>query len=53
MSALVMLLATFCAYISLGLTLHVSQRLCDHMATAVLHAKIECFDTNPLDYILN
>ena len=53
MSALVMFLAAFRAYISLGLTLRASQRLHDRMAAAVLRAKIEFFDTNPLGRILN
>ena len=53
MFALVMLFSTFHAHISLRLTLCASQRLHNHMAAAVWHAKIEVFKTNPAGHILN
>ena len=53
MSALVVFLSVFRAFFSLELTLKASQTLHDRMAMAVLRAKIEFFDTNPLGRILN
>ncbi|KAL7574291.1 hypothetical protein ACA910_012537 [Epithemia clementina (nom. ined.)] len=53
MSGLVVLLSILRAYLSLELMLKASQSLHDRMAHAVLRAKIEFFDTNPLGRILN
>jgi len=53
LSALVVALAIFRAMLSLKLTVKASQRLHDRMAEAVIRAKIEFFDTNPLGRILN
>ncbi|KAL7564370.1 hypothetical protein ACA910_001519 [Epithemia clementina (nom. ined.)] len=53
MSALVVFLSIIRAYFSLSLTLKASQMLHDRMADAVMRAKIEFFDTNPLGRILN
>ena len=47
------ILALIRAIASLQLTIKASQRLHDRMAKAVLRAKIEFFDTNPLGRILN
>mmetsp|Transcript_12086 Transcript_12086/g.24989 ORF Transcript_12086/g.24989 Transcript_12086/m.24989 type:complete len:1226 (-) Transcript_12086:4883-8560(-) len=53
MSALVVLLAVFRAFLCFELTIKASQKLHDQMAASVLRAKIEFFDTNPLGRILN
>ena len=53
MSGLVIVLATVRAYLTLELAVKASQILHDRMADAVLRAKIEFFDTNPLGRILN
>jgi ATP-binding cassette subfamily C (CFTR/MRP) protein 4 len=53
MGGLVIFLAIFRAYVSFRLTIKASQRLHDRMAKAVLRAKIEFFDTNPLGRIMN
>mmetsp|Transcript_875 Transcript_875/g.1738 ORF Transcript_875/g.1738 Transcript_875/m.1738 type:complete len:561 (+) Transcript_875:2543-4225(+) len=53
MSALVVLLAIFRAYLCFELTAKASQKLHDQMAASVLRAKIEFFDTNPMGRILN
>ncbi|KAL7574299.1 hypothetical protein ACA910_012543 [Epithemia clementina (nom. ined.)] len=52
-SGLVVLLSILRAYLSLELMLKASQSLHDIMTHAVLRAKIEFFDTNPLGRILN
>lgn len=49
----VVLLALFRAIISFRLTIKASQVIHDRMAEAVLRAKIEFFDTNPLGRIMN
>ena len=53
LGCLVVVLALFRAFISFRLTIQASQRLHDRMAKAVLRAKIQFFDTNPLGRILN
>jgi len=53
LGCLVVVLALFRAFISFHLTIQASQRLHDRMAKAVLRAKIQFFDTNPLGRILN
>jgi ATP-binding cassette, subfamily C (CFTR/MRP), member 4 len=53
LSGAVVVLAVFRAMLSLVLTVKASQKLHDAMAKAVLRAKIEFFDTNPLGRILN
>ncbi|KAL7557087.1 hypothetical protein ACA910_009910 [Epithemia clementina (nom. ined.)] len=53
MSGLVVLLAVVRAFVTLELLIHASQTIHDRMAEAVLRAKIEFFDTNPLGRILN
>ena len=53
LGCLVIVLALFRAFISFHLTIKASQRLHDRMAEAVLRAKIQFFDTNPLGRILN
>lgn len=53
LSATVVVLAVFRAMLSLELTVKASQKLHNTMASAVLRAKIEFFDTNPLGRILN
>lgn len=53
LSSAVVVLAVFRAMLSLQLTVKASQKLHDTMAKAVLRAKIEFFDTNPLGRILN
>jgi ATP-binding cassette subfamily C (CFTR/MRP) protein 4 len=53
MGCLVIFFAIFRAYVSFQLTIRASRRLHDRMAKAVLRAKIEFFDTNPLGRIMN
>lgn len=53
LTALVVVLAIYRAFVSLQLTVRASRRLHDRMAKSVLRAKVEFFDTNPLGRILN
>lgn len=51
--ATVVFLALFRALLCFSLTIRASQKLHDRMAEAVLRAKIDFFDTNPLGRIMN
>ena len=53
MSITVILLAMIRAFLTLELTVKASQKLHNDMTAAVLRAKIEFFDTNPMGRILN
>jgi len=53
LAALVVVLAVVRAMLTFRLTVKASQLLHDRMAKAVLRAKIEFFDTNPLGRIMN
>jgi ATP-binding cassette subfamily C (CFTR/MRP) protein 4 len=53
LGASVVALGIFRAFISFRLTVNASRKLHDRMAKAVLRAKIEFFDTNPLGRIMN
>eukprot|EP00578_Thalassiosira_sp_NH16_P018260 CAMPEP_0181116794 /NCGR_PEP_ID=MMETSP1071-20121207/22145_1 /TAXON_ID=35127 /ORGANISM="Thalassiosira sp., Strain NH16" /LENGTH=1366 /DNA_ID=CAMNT_0023201071 /DNA_START=81 /DNA_END=4182 /DNA_ORIENTATION=+ len=51
--AVVIVLSAFRAFLSFHLMIQASKNLHDNMTRAVLRAKIEFFDTNPLGRILN
>lgn len=53
LGCLVVALALFRAFLCFHLTIKASQKLHDRMAKAVLRAKVQFFDTNPLGRILN